>query len=109
MRVELRNFELRGAGAELDNCIGSKICMIKRSMKRKEFLDYIPGTAEFRIRRMEEERVKIPECPVMNEYFTYYSLILNINSRSALKPSQKPATCTIAVKVITFVEFVSQR
>ena len=46
--------------------------MLLRSMKRKEFLDFIPGTAEYRIRRMEEERVKIPECPVMNEYFTYY-------------------------------------
>jgi len=32
-----------------------------RSMKKIEFLDFIPGTAEFRIRRMEEERVEIPE------------------------------------------------
>ena len=77
-------------------------------MKKKEFLDFIPGTAEFRIRRMEEERVKIPECPVMNILVNIH-LIKTINSRSALKPSQKPATCTIAVKDITSVEFVSQR
>ena len=45
--------------------------MFNRSMKKIEFLDFIPGTAEFRIRRMEEERVEIPECPVCIVVSTY--------------------------------------
>ena len=35
------------------------------SKKLKKFLDYIPGTTEYRLRIMEEEKeFSIPECPV---------------------------------------------